>query len=287
MGADDPARDVHDFGIAVFLDVLGARVHGKEEATRLLQRIKGLLSTARDKHVPDLEDYVSSCGLVEPEMCKPRMRLVGDAILLTWVVRGRPGALLPCAVVVQNIFVDALEFHIPLRGAIGVGDIIDEDDIVLGSAVTDAAEWFERADIIGVIATPRCGTFLEWIAELTQQDRDTLDRYFIPHEVPLKGESKPETMWELAWPFQFVNRCRGAEAPPRLCLLDFLTRFDIPYIARQKYRHAMEFYDAYAKRWGGETLVPMDYALGVGAEGRTEIGGSDEPSEATGPVSVK
>lgn len=48
----------------------------------------------------------------------------------------------------------ALKQRIPLRGAIGYGQYIVADNIMLGAAVDEAASWHEATDWVGVILAP-------------------------------------------------------------------------------------------------------------------------------------
>jgi hypothetical protein len=247
---------MEDFGIAVFLDVLGAKVSDTREAERLLKAIELLLQRAREGPVEWSKRIANATSAANVDPL--RVTVVGDAILLTWKTRGAvPGAVARCGVMVKDLFVYALSMRLPLRGAIGVGDILygRDENIVLGSGITDAANWYERADIMGVIATPLCGAFVEWLAEGRGDAEEPMSRIFVRYGVPLKGDGGPAKtaeMWALAWPDAHLQRCRSASLPPRKQLLGLFTGFDVPPGAEQKYAHAEGFYDFCVKKWDEE-----------------------------------
>lgn len=247
---------MEDFGIAVFLDVLGAKVSDKSEAKRLLEAIELLLQRAKEGAVEWSKRIADATPAVTIDPL--RVTVVGDAILLTWKTRGAvPGAVARCGLMVQDLFVQAMSLRLPLRGAIGVGDILYSKDqnIVLGSGITDAANWYERADIIGVIATPLCGAFVAWLAEGRDETDEPMSRVFVRYDIPLKGEggrAKTTEMWALAWPDSHLQRSRRTGLHPQKMLRSLLTGFDVPPGTEQKYAHAEGFYEYCVRKWEDE-----------------------------------
>src|SRR6185503_18250595 len=58
-------------------------------------------------------------------------------------------------------FQEALDNRIFLRGAISYGDVYADGDTLVGPAADDAAEWYDKADWIGVCLTPAANYALE------------------------------------------------------------------------------------------------------------------------------
>ncbi len=256
MNTDVRTRDVEDLGIVVDVDVLGAKGREKPGAERLLKALGLLAQHAREEYIPWSERVAATTPAAEFDAL--RVSLGGDFIQLTWkTCLATPGAITRCAMMVQDLFVHALSLRLPLRGAIGVGDILYNEDEgnALGSGVDDAANWYERADAMGVIATPSCGAYVGWLAEGRGEAHERMSRIFMRYDVPLKsggGQVKAVQMWALAWPNAHLERCRKKNQPPRKQLMALLTGFDVPPEAEQKYRHATEFYDHCVKEWEAE-----------------------------------
>ena len=57
----------------------------------------------------------------------------------------------------------------------------------MGPAVSDAATWYERADWIGIHATPYTTMFLK---SLLQRENQNLDYVLVDYDVPLKDRGR-------------------------------------------------------------------------------------------------
>jgi hypothetical protein len=260
LDQDIGSVDTTHLGIAAFLDVLGARVRTQAEAEELLGRVRDLVEYTERSVLPGLNTVIQGTNLRD-EIGHPDVRVVGDAILLTWVIGGKTGLFLHCSLLLQEMFVRALMNLLPVRGAIGIGDIFygeGEKNAVLGSGITDCADWFERPDIIGVIATPRYGLFLEWLMAEMKMDEEGMLPFYLRYPTPLSGEKrgeKSESMWTLSWPYVYLEDCRLAGCDARKTLLHDFSRFEMPVGTEQKYRYAHDFYDHYMGTWGGEDQI--------------------------------
>ncbi len=84
--------------------------------------------------------------------------------------RGTDHMLLGLAAAAAAVCVEAAKGPLPLafRGCLSSGDIVVDDDIFLGEAIDDAAEWYEQADAAAVWLTPKAcksisiGSSLAW-----------------------------------------------------------------------------------------------------------------------------
>jgi len=62
---------------------------------------------------------------------------------------------------IQIIFYDFLKQKLPLRGAISFGKYFRRKNTFMGPAVDDAAEWYEKANWMGVMLTPKTTILLD------------------------------------------------------------------------------------------------------------------------------
>lgn len=90
------------------------------------------------------------------------------------------------------------------RGCIAVGNLAIQENFVVGQAVDEAAEWFERSD-----------ASLVWLVPSARSAVDFVSNYFFEWPVPLKGGGSLRTLvlnplWDLARESIY----QGVETPP-------------------------------------------------------------------------
>jgi hypothetical protein len=121
----------------------------------------------------------------------------------------------------------------------------------MGDAVTDAAQWYEQSDWIGVHFTPRSFIELQRIVDVSDDKKAWA---FIRYDVPLHDHSVLRT-YAINWPKIFrVPRLRpwDDDVPPRTKLLEFLSSHRVPRGAERKYYNTIEFFD-HSTKVGAET----------------------------------
>lgn len=99
------------------------------------------------------------------------------------------------ATVVSRIISESIIYQIPVRGATCYGELITEENIMLGPAVDEVASWYEIFDWIGVIYTP---------SALLQLDHDGFFSKGVikPHSIDIKNYGKYNTFcvnWIRNW----------------------------------------------------------------------------------------
>jgi hypothetical protein len=143
---------------------------------------------------------------------------------------------------------------IPVRGAVGCGDIVTETKagsvMRLGPGITDAAEWYEQAETIGVIGTPRFGYLLDAIVEhRCGGDRDKLCDLFVVYPVKVKRHAEECQMWMASWPGVVLTFGELGPFPARARLSDYCSNCLIPPDAEPKYKHAVRFFDDFRENY--------------------------------------
>lgn len=139
------------FGVVVLLDALGVRSTDLDAAKRfLLQR--GLFEGAWSRKLDQMT------GALEPERLKSFT--FGDTLLFAYSAHDDQDAVNAARdilVVLRKTLADSLDGGLLVRGSIAIGKYIVDNDsnTVVGPAVTEAAEWYEAFDWIGVCMTPR------------------------------------------------------------------------------------------------------------------------------------
>lgn len=116
------------------------------------------------------------------------------------------------------------------RGAFSLGQFVVDagSNTVLGPAVADAASWYDKADWIGMTATPQCGHYLG-IAAAQMRDAP----YAVQYEVPLAAGGTRK-LWALPWPDSLKKR---------ETVLYWFTQFAVPKGTEMKYQNTLDFAD--------------------------------------------
>ncbi len=141
--------------------------------------------------------------------------------------------------------VDSLINGILFRGSVSVGKFHVDDDTntVMGAAVTDAAAWYNRADWIGINATPFASLFVQ---SLVDQTRGDLEHVLVDWDVPLRDTNDSRSLKALNWPKLFVvpnlTPCADGEHHRAKCAT-LLTVHGVPWGTELKYANTMKFYD--------------------------------------------
>jgi hypothetical protein len=116
----------------------------------------------------------------------------------------------------------------------------------MGPAVSDAAAWYDKADWIGINATPHATMYIQ---SLIEGSSTKLDHLIIDYDVPLKGTPSAVCVKTINWPKAFwVQGLRPAGTDTaRAMLLRFLAQHQAPRGTESKYFNALKFFDYIVK----------------------------------------
>jgi hypothetical protein len=144
----------------------------------------------------------------------------------------------------RHFEVKSIANGILFRGAMSIVTFIsdEETNTIMGRAVTDAAAWYDKADWVGISATPQA-TLL--IRAHEQQAGKDVGRVLIDYPVPMKDHTNP-SLRAVNWPKGFyvkgLRPLSGNENPRARCL-ELLARSGIPKGTETKYFNTVEFFD--------------------------------------------
>jgi len=232
------------FGILALMDALGARTMNIEKSEKYLKGIASLeFAIQTTYHITQGEE--SDPSLLPVKELKPRF--FGDSILMTYQVQN-PELLtkfLDKVIFTLNCFVpDAMELGILFRGALSIGYYLEEQDVALGPAVTDAANWYEKADFIGIILTPSASHHIK-AGCAKERGPDALDCFLagplVSYDVPLSDGKTLET-YALNWP-HITSAVHGkmGKQPLLPWFYDQVKKFSIPLGTETKYANTEAF----------------------------------------------
>jgi hypothetical protein len=231
-------------------DILGAKAMDIPRAQRAVEQLQASVGFVGQEVPKSARIVAGALGIEVEGIDPPLFRLFGDSVLFVWAPdRPKPPAnLLVAGLWFQALLLMALRNGVPLRGAVGYGDIAISGQTALGPGLVDAAEWYEAVDWIGAIATPRCG--LLWEALALRQDPAAVVDLFVRWPVPLRDGTQA-SMWALSWPvtlarvMSLLAEKEGRVVHPRRMLLHWMAQNPIPRGTESKYEHALAFYDGF------------------------------------------
>jgi hypothetical protein len=232
----------HENGIVAILDALGAGSYQADEIEHFIKS-RGLVLELFDRKAVDVYGEIQKEDI--------RAFTFNDTVLFTF----RSGSSVPRLKQIADFFrimrkflVDSLTNKILFRGSIAIGKFYadNETNTVMGEAVTDAAAWYDRADWIGVHATPRATLIIQ--RKLEHHD-ETKDSVLLDYDVPLKrGLTVPAKA--VNWPKGFfvssITPCEEG-ITPREKLIALLTRHQVPRGTENKFFNTIAFFDHVVK----------------------------------------
>jgi hypothetical protein len=107
--------------------------------------------------------------------------------------------------VFSELFWIGVDYGVLLRGVIASGQFYSQGTSILGPALNEAVEWYQRTDWAGIILGPSAAAEAE---SLNSGGGSAEIPDFLKVSVPIKkgGSSGTELTWALAWPRSGVNR---------------------------------------------------------------------------------
>lgn len=233
------------FGIIALLDALGARTMSIQSSAEYLDNIAVLKREIKEtlQITLDEEDGFSASDL----FVNLKPRFFGDSILMTYEVRDEELLVdyLDRFLFILNCFIPtAMDLGILFRGALSIGHYLEKQNASLGPAVTDVANWYEKTDFIGVVATPAASHYIK--AALAEEDAmDTADcplgRYLVMYDVPLSGGGTLRT-YALNWPDALLAvQCKISEQAALPWFYERVKEFPVPPGTQTKYANTEAF----------------------------------------------
>jgi hypothetical protein len=146
--------------------------------------------------------------------------------------------------IMRKFMVDSLQHGILFRGAVAIGTfhVNEQTNTVMGQAVTDAAAWYNKAEWMGLHATPRATLVIDRCLE---HDHVTKGNVMLDYGVPLKDGATVRAK-VVNWPkVFFVNSIRPCDSDDEAKekFLEFLSVHPVPLGTEKKYFNTVDFFD--------------------------------------------
>lgn len=227
-----------EIGMVAVLDALGASTYSDEEVQRFLRSREVVMELLNEK-------VVRTLGEIKKE--RVNTFIFNDTVLITLRANGvdiRLNDIGAFYLILRKFFIDSLAHQILFRGSIACGTyyVDDKTNTVMGQAVTDAAAWYDKANWIGVHATPHTTLFIQ---SLLESSTKKLIPLLIDYDIPLKNDTTVKAK-ALNWPNAFfqsdISPCKNGESQ-RVKILELLTTGRIPIGTEQKFFNTLTFFD--------------------------------------------
>lgn len=225
-------------GIIAVLDALGAASYSDQEIQIFLRSRENVMTLLNEK-IEGMSDKIDRNDI--------DIFTFNDTMLIAYKTNSHQPSLRqidPFFNILRKFFVDSLAHKILFRGSVAIGTfyVDNESNTVMGQAVTDAAAWYEKADWIGIHATPKASIVIQRWLERRSASKGHL---MLDYDVPLK-DGKSIRVKAVNWPKVFfvesLTPCVNGEKPKEK-ILQLLADHAVPLGTEHKYFNTLDFFD--------------------------------------------
>lgn len=224
-------------GIVILLDALGASEYSEAKIKKFL--------AART----EINGIVAGFAKSFPRgvlFSDPVIYTFGDTIIISVQLRGIRGhakQIFRAIMLMRRYLFHSIEQGILFRGAFSIGSYIEdgETNTVMGEALTDAAQWYEQAEWMGIASTPRTNSVLEYYFNAQSL---ASPNFITPYPVPMKDGSTLG-LYAISWPGAFHDKHffkKSKKESPRKWFLEILKDLSFPRQATQKYQNTKDYF---------------------------------------------
>ncbi len=184
------------FGLVSYIDMLGTKDFWKNFDPR------GIPDTW-NKFTKQLQDLLQQEFTQGSQM---NFNSFSDTIIITLENDDINDLLKKFGKTMWSSITQSIKLDIPIRGCFSIGSFYNEKNFFIGEAVTDAAQYYELPQWIGISASPSANVKIE---KLSKAD-PTIRRYYHKCSIPLK-HSLEHDAWAIKWPALYDASNIGAE----------------------------------------------------------------------------
>jgi hypothetical protein len=225
------------------LDALGAASYGDHDIQTFLTARQAVLNLLGEK-IEGMPGRIDPADVV--------VFTFNDTILIAYKTNAHQPDIRQMEtffMILRKFFVDSLSKGILFRGSVAIGTFFvdDESNTVMGQAVTDAAAWYDKADWIGIQATPKATMMIQQRLEKHAMNGAHL---MLDYNVPLR-DGKTVHVKAVNWARLFfvphISPCGRGEGRKEK-LLQFLSKHPVPLGTENKFLNTIAFFDHVTQR---------------------------------------
>jgi hypothetical protein len=263
-----------EFGIVAMIDALGVSNYNGEESINFLNIFKSIIS--QNKKIYEYLESQEKTYFDSNAMENVKISKFGDSIIWAWPIEDKNSIVNliivhSVAIGLNDIMLRGLFNKIPLRGVISVGKYVwdKEDERLIGRAISEATNWYNTVDWLGIIFTPNADLWLSQQIERNESDIEkaailnAINTFICKYQVPLKDNHNTQNNFEklfvVGWPVIFHNTKiydkDKSIAPLSAQQIFYKLLFDIPKSegTESKYENTKKFFEWYENEQNNRT----------------------------------
>lgn len=172
------------FGLVSYIDMLGTK---EFQTNSNPQNIPTKWNTLVEKFQKSLEYTIKDAVIT--------FNSFSDTIIITLEHKDPKYLLKNFAIAAWHIIPESIKADIPIRGCFSIGNFFHKNNFFVGTAITEAAQYYELPQWIGITASPSAHIKIE---KLSKKD-PSFFTYYHKYSIPLKHSFEQEA-WTIKWP---------------------------------------------------------------------------------------
>jgi len=192
---------LNDRKIVIVLDRLGTKgIWLRESHNTTLQKYCELIDEINKIKEQFGKDFRNFAETTQPDI---RTIFFSDTLILINEVIEELQTLSYVAWIACNIIVEGIKRNIFFRGAMSIGDVYYKEgyNVVLGPAIDEVTDWYERSEWIGM----HCAPSMHYLVEKHSTDATFKSiQFLLKYKVPIK-DNPNFNGWAINWPMLHIE----------------------------------------------------------------------------------
>ena len=240
LAAADLATVPRKKGCIAFLDILGFKgIWQRRTPQEVLLVLSGVRKVVAEKYKAPAPDRKW------PPSSEPSVTILSDTIVIA-IDSDEPHCALLMANLLYHVMMHFHEHRMFVRGALAYGEYLQDGNTFIGETIDDVASWYELADWIGVVATPKTGYILDRFDSVVVRVNGLPVTQFVKYDVP--GKVTKNRLNAFNWPAYTeasLSHWDGPDKPKTRAMTEALfaeqSAFDGNVL--RKYENTLDFVD--------------------------------------------
>jgi hypothetical protein len=244
------------YGFVAMIDALGTKNKSYEEIQNFLENHL-FVQNLFEAHLKDKLQQITIINGLNNQIFKPVFFIFQDTVIITLEVgdeRNLLNYLNYFGTLVQYYISSSFINHILFRGAISFGEYFEySTNFFFGEAINDAATYYEKPNLIGVMTTPKFSNFLDYLSQAIIENKidskifnfNIFKDLFVSTDIPFKNDLIKG--WLCNWPLALARQGTRPEdnIDPKTNALgvyySLIKKYPVPKGTEEKYIHTTNY----------------------------------------------
>lgn len=221
------------FGLISYIDVLGTKDFWKHDKPEKVLKDWNIFTT-------DFHNTIQKiCGIKSVVT----FNTFSDTIIITLESNDVANLLKTFSISTSTFIPKSIESNFPIRGCFSIGNFFNDTNFFIGEAISEAAQYYDLPQWIGISASPSAHAEIERINETDSSISD----FYYKCPIPLK-QSIEQDAWAVNWPKWIATSMLYESYMPNLINLINKQLMNIKDVsAALKWRNTRKFCDELSK----------------------------------------